>query len=111
MLSSMISPKRGNRKLFPMTYSLTLIHSKKSILPHPLPSPRILKKIEVDSPVSAIEFHPDGTSLVVGTTRGKLVTYDLRSISTPIQSIVAHTSSVSKLICRLVSLKVILLSC
>lgn len=62
---------------------------------------RILKKIEVDSPVSAIEFYPDGTSLVVGTTRGKILMYDLRSISTPVQSIMAHSTSISKLLCRI----------
>lgn len=62
---------------------------------------RILKKIEVDSPVSAIEFCPDGTSLVVGTNRGKILVYDLRSISTPVQSILAHSTSITKLICRI----------
>lgn len=61
---------------------------------------RILKKIEVDSPVTAIEFFPDGTSLVVGTNRGKILIYDLRSISTPVQSMFAHTSPITKLICR-----------
>ncbi len=61
---------------------------------------RILKKIEIDSPVTAVEFFPDGTSLVVGTNRGKILIYDLRTISTPVQSVVAHTTSITKLICR-----------
>lgn len=61
---------------------------------------RILKKIEIDSPVTAVEFCPDGTSLVVGTNRGKILIYDLRSISSPVQSIIAHTTSITKLICR-----------
>ncbi len=61
---------------------------------------RILKKIEIDSPVTAVEFFPDGTSLVIGTNRGKILIYDLRSISTPVQSIIGHATSITKLICR-----------
>jgi len=61
---------------------------------------RTLKRIEADAPITAIDFFPDGTSLIVGTNRGKILIYDLRSISTPIQTIAAHTSCITKLICR-----------
>ncbi|KZS17271.1 Grip71 [Daphnia magna] len=72
----------------------------KNVILYDWPKKKILKKIEIDSPVTAIEFFPDGTSLVVGTNRGKVLVYDLRSISTPVQSMVAHTSPITKLICR-----------
>ena len=61
---------------------------------------RILKKIEADSPITAIDFTPDGTSLLVGTNRGRVLMYDLRSISAPVHSFVAHSTAVTKLICR-----------
>ncbi|KAI9555250.1 hypothetical protein GHT06_017765 [Daphnia sinensis] len=72
----------------------------KNVILYDWPKKKILKKIEIDSPVTAIEFLPDGTSLVVGTNRGKVLVYDLRAISTPVQSMVAHTSPITKLLCR-----------
>ena len=61
---------------------------------------RVLKTIETDAPVTAIDFTPDGTSLIVGTSRGKVFIYDLRSVGTPAQTITAHSGSITKLICR-----------
>ena len=59
-----------------------------------------MKTIETDAPVTAIDFTPDGTSLIVGTSRGKVFIYDLRSVGTPAQTITAHSGSITKLICR-----------
>ena len=43
---------------------------------------------------------PDGTALMVGTNRGKVLVYDLRSVSIPVHTIPAHASAVSRLACR-----------
>ena len=60
----------------------------------------MLKRIETEAPITAIDFFPDGTSLIVGTNRGKVMIYDLRSITSPIQTIAAHSSAITKIICR-----------
>ena len=54
-----------------------------------------LMTIKVDQPLTAVDFENDGVNLAVGTSRGRLVVYDLRNTKEPVQSIAAHNSSVS----------------
>ena len=61
---------------------------------------RVVKKIEAEAPITAIDFFPDGTCLIVGTNKGKVLVYDLRSNKNPVQSVAAHSSAINKLICR-----------
>lgn len=55
----------------------------------------VLRSIRVDSPLTSVDFTPDGTGLVVGSTQGKIYQYDLRNSSTPTRITVAHKTSVT----------------
>ncbi|XP_045894173.1 protein NEDD1 isoform X1 [Micropterus dolomieu] len=55
----------------------------------------VLRSIRVDSPLTSVDFTPDGTGLVVGSTQGKIYHYDLRNSSTPTRITVAHKTSVT----------------
>ncbi|XP_023807657.1 protein NEDD1 isoform X2 [Oryzias latipes] len=55
----------------------------------------VLRSIRVESPLTSVEFTPDGTGLVVGSTQGKIYQYDLRSSSAPVRITVAHRTSVT----------------
>jgi WD40 repeat protein len=55
---------------------------------------RIVKTMFADSPLVSVDFMHDGVTLAVGSTRGKVFIYDLRSINTPVRVIHAHKSSV-----------------
>ncbi|KAF3855438.1 hypothetical protein F7725_023493 [Dissostichus mawsoni] len=56
---------------------------------------RVLRSIRVDSPLTAVDFSPDGTGLVVGSTQGKILHYDLRNSSAPTRVTAAHKTSVT----------------
>lgn len=55
----------------------------------------VLRSIRADSPLTAVDFTPDGTGLVVGTTRGSIYQYDLRNSSSPTKVTLAHKTSVT----------------
>uniref|UniRef100_A0A3P9J2R0 Uncharacterized protein n=1 Tax=Oryzias latipes TaxID=8090 RepID=A0A3P9J2R0_ORYLA len=55
----------------------------------------VLRSIRVESPLTSVEFTPDGTGLVVGSTQGKIYQYDLRSSSAPVRITMAHRTSVT----------------
>ncbi|XP_056272654.1 protein NEDD1 isoform X2 [Pseudoliparis swirei] len=55
----------------------------------------VLRSIRVDSPLSSVDFLPDGTGLVVGSTQGKIYQYDLRNSSSPTRVTLAHKTSVT----------------
>ncbi|XP_029952881.1 protein NEDD1 isoform X2 [Salarias fasciatus] len=55
----------------------------------------VLRSIRVDSPLTALDFTPDGTGLVVGGTQGSIYQYDLRNSSTPTKVTLAHKTSVT----------------
>lgn len=67
----------------------------KKIVCYDTASKIVLKSIRVDSPLTAVDFTPDGTGLVVGSTQGKIYQYDLRNSSTPTRITVAHKTSVT----------------
>ena len=50
--------------------------------------------MQAESPLTSISFMQDGAAFAVGTTRGKIYLYDLRSGSTPLHSTVAHKTTV-----------------
>lgn len=58
-------------------------------------SSSVLRSIRVDSPLTAVDFTPDGTGLVVGSTQGKIYQYDLRNSGAPTRVTVAHKTSVT----------------
>ncbi|CAN9498622.1 unnamed protein product [Ophioblennius macclurei] len=55
----------------------------------------VLRSLRVDSPLTAVDFTPDGTGLVVGTTQGAILQYDLRNSSAPTRVTAAHKTSVT----------------
>ncbi|XP_056138008.1 protein NEDD1 isoform X2 [Lampris incognitus] len=55
----------------------------------------VLRGIPVESPLTAVDFNPDGTGLVVGSTQGKIYQYDLRNSSAPTSVTIAHKTSVT----------------
>lgn len=67
----------------------------KKIICYDTASKIVLRPIRVDSPLTAVDFTPDGTGLVVGSTQGKIYQYDLRNSSTPTRVTVAHKTSVT----------------
>ncbi|XP_044133208.1 protein NEDD1 isoform X2 [Bufo gargarizans] len=54
----------------------------------------LLQTVVTDSPLTAVDFMPDGATLAVGTSRGKIYLYDLRMLNSPIKSVNAHKTSV-----------------
>ncbi|XP_020504534.1 protein NEDD1 isoform X1 [Labrus bergylta] len=67
----------------------------KKIVCYDTASKIVLKTIRSDSPLTAVDFTPDGTGLVVGSTQGKIYQYDLRNSSAPTRVTVAHKTSVT----------------
>ena len=57
-----------------------------------------LMTIKCEQPLTAVDFENDGVSLAVGTSRGRLLLYDLRSPKAPVTSLAAHNSSVSSMV-------------
>ncbi|XP_054476604.1 protein NEDD1 isoform X2 [Anoplopoma fimbria] len=67
----------------------------KKIVCYDTASKIILRSIRVDSPLTSVDFTPDGTGLVVGSTQGKIYQYDLRNSSAPTRVTAAHKTSVT----------------
>lgn len=51
--------------------------------------------MRAESPLTAIDFTPDGAGLAVGSTQGKVYLYDLRNLSAPVNMAIAHKTSVT----------------
>lgn len=56
---------------------------------------RVFRNKQVESPLTAIDFTPDGAGLVVGSTQGRIYMYDLRNLSAPVKITTAHKTSVT----------------
>ncbi|TSK28085.1 Protein NEDD1 [Bagarius yarrelli] len=67
----------------------------KKIVCYDTSSKVIFRSKLVESPLTAVDFTPDGAGLVVGSTQGRLYTYDLRNLSSPVKTITAHKTSVT----------------
>uniref|UniRef100_A0A8C7F341 NEDD1 gamma-tubulin ring complex targeting factor n=1 Tax=Oncorhynchus kisutch TaxID=8019 RepID=A0A8C7F341_ONCKI len=69
----------------------------KKIICYDTSSKIILRNMCVESPLTAIDFTPDGAGLVVGSTQGRLYLYDLRNLSSPTMTAAAHKTSITSL--------------
>nr|XP_046165661.1 protein NEDD1-like isoform X3 [Oncorhynchus gorbuscha] len=69
----------------------------KKIIFYDTSSKIILRSMCVESPLTAIDFTPDGAGLVVGSTQGRLYLYDLRNLSSPTKTAAAHKTSITSL--------------
>ncbi|MGH0141626.1 UNVERIFIED_CONTAM: hypothetical protein FKN15_059755 [Acipenser sinensis] len=69
----------------------------KRIICYDTSSKKVLRGMVAESPLTAIDFMPDGAVLAVGSSRGKIYLYDLRMLTSPVKTVSAHkTSSSSK---------------
>ena len=57
----------------------------------------LVKTMMAEAPLTSISIMHNGTTLAVGSTRGKIYIYDLRQGATPIRTMTAHRSSVQHL--------------
>ena len=57
-----------------------------------------IMSIQAEAPLTSADFDHDGISIAVGTSRGRLLIYDLRSPKTPVHNIAAHNSSVTSVV-------------
>uniref|UniRef100_A0A4W5JS35 NEDD1 gamma-tubulin ring complex targeting factor n=1 Tax=Hucho hucho TaxID=62062 RepID=A0A4W5JS35_9TELE len=69
----------------------------KKIICYDTSSKIILRSMCVESPLTAIDFTPDGAGLVVGSTQGRLYLYDLRNLSAPSKTATAHKTCITSL--------------
>ncbi|XP_033745078.1 protein NEDD1-like [Pecten maximus] len=66
----------------------------KRIICYDLEGKKYPKVIVAESPLTSVDVMPDGATVAVGSTRGKIYIYDLRQGDTPVKVINAHKSSV-----------------
>ncbi|XP_064558176.1 protein NEDD1 [Zonotrichia leucophrys gambelii] len=55
---------------------------------------KLLKTIVADFPLTTVGFMPDGTTLAIGCSRGKICQYDLRQLTSPVKTVTAHKGCV-----------------
>lgn len=58
------------------------------------PFQRLVKTLVADTPLTAVDFMPDGATLAIGSSRGKIYQNDLRMLKSPVKTISAHKTSV-----------------
>ncbi|XP_042119159.2 protein NEDD1 isoform X2 [Peromyscus maniculatus bairdii] len=66
----------------------------KRIILYDTSSKKLVKTLVADAPLTAVDFMPDGATLAVGSSRGKIYQYDLRMLKSPVKTITAHKTSV-----------------
>ncbi|NXU84105.1 NEDD1 protein, partial [Xiphorhynchus elegans] len=57
-------------------------------------SKKLLTTIVADFPLTTVDFMPDGTTLAIGCSRGKICQYDLRQLTSPVKTVTAHKGCV-----------------
>ncbi|KAM5169989.1 protein NEDD1 [Mantella aurantiaca] len=73
---------------------LVTVGLDKRIICYDVSSKILLQTVVVESPLTAVDFMPDGATLAVGSSRGKIYLYDLRMLNSPIKTVGAHKTSV-----------------
>uniref|UniRef100_A0A8C6VQB7 NEDD1 gamma-tubulin ring complex targeting factor n=1 Tax=Naja naja TaxID=35670 RepID=A0A8C6VQB7_NAJNA len=73
---------------------LVTVGLDKRIILYDTASKRQLRTLVAETPLTAVEFMPEGTSLTIGSSRGKIYHYDLRKLTAPVKSVSAHKTSV-----------------
>lgn len=57
---------------------------------------RVIKTMTNDDPLTSVDLLDDGSTLAVGSSRGRVYIFDIRLATVPLQTFVAHQSSVNK---------------
>ncbi|XP_028388586.1 protein NEDD1 [Phyllostomus discolor] len=70
----------------------------KRIILYDTSSKKLVKTLVADAPLTAVDFTPDGATLAIGSSRGKIYQYDLRMLKSPVKTISAHKTSVQCII-------------
>ncbi|XP_068524867.1 protein NEDD1 [Anas acuta] len=73
---------------------LVTVGLDKRIILYDTSSKKLLTTIAADFPLTTVDFMPDGTTLAVGCSRGKICQYDLRKLTSPVKTVIAHKGSV-----------------
>ncbi len=61
---------------------------------------RRVSDVRCDWPLTCLEVLPDGRSVAVGTSSGKVLLYDLRTLVKPVSSIDQGTTAVKAITCQ-----------
>uniref|UniRef100_A0A8C5U9M5 NEDD1 protein n=1 Tax=Malurus cyaneus samueli TaxID=2593467 RepID=A0A8C5U9M5_9PASS len=73
---------------------LVTVGLDKRIILYDTLSKKLLTTIVADFPLTTIDFMPDGTTLAIGCSRGKICQYDLRQLTSPVKTVTAHKGCV-----------------
>ncbi|XP_069709315.1 protein NEDD1 [Phaenicophaeus curvirostris] len=73
---------------------LVTVGCDKRIILYDSSSKKLLTTIVADFPLTTVDFMPDGTTLAVGCSRGKICQYDLRQLTSPVKTVIAHKGCV-----------------
>ncbi|NWX59560.1 NEDD1 protein, partial [Promerops cafer] len=73
---------------------LVTVGLDKRIILYDTSSKKLLTTIVADFPLTTVDFMPDGTTLAIGCSRGKICQYDLRQLTSPVKAVTAHKGCV-----------------
>ncbi|NWV29220.1 NEDD1 protein, partial [Origma solitaria] len=73
---------------------LVTVGLDKRIILYDTLSKKLLTTIVADFPLTTVDFMPDGTTLAIGCSRGKICQYDLRQLTSPVKAVTAHKGCV-----------------
>ncbi|NWT09549.1 NEDD1 protein, partial [Vireo altiloquus] len=73
---------------------LVTVGLDKRIILYDTLSKKLLTTIVADFPLTTVDFMPDGTTLAIGCSRGKICQYDLRQLTSPVKTVIAHKGCV-----------------
>jgi len=69
----------------------------KNIKCYDIVSNKVIKSMPSVEALTCVDLLADGATLVVGSSRGHLLVYDLRKTSQPLNTLMAHQSAVTQL--------------
>ncbi|KAM6303625.1 protein NEDD1 isoform 1-T1 [Podargus strigoides] len=73
---------------------LVTVGLDKRIILYDTSSKKVLTAIVAGFPLTSVDFMPDGTTLAIGCSRGKIYQYDLRQLTSPVKTVIAHKGCV-----------------
>ncbi|NWW80037.1 NEDD1 protein, partial [Climacteris rufus] len=73
---------------------LVTVGLDKRIILYDTLSKKLLTTIVADFPLTTVDFMPDGTTLAIGCSRGRICQYDLRQLTSPVKTVTAHKGCV-----------------
>ncbi|NXI49235.1 NEDD1 protein, partial [Chloroceryle aenea] len=76
---------------------LVTVGLDKRIILYDISSKKLLTTIVADFPLTTVDFMPDGTTLAIGCSRGKICQYDLRQLTSPVKTVIAHKGCVKSI--------------